>query len=64
MSNLPIPLETLQTICKKVEKDMLDFLLQYTPVGGITVDDVKTIARFARDYAFKAFDDEFGKRQP
>lgn len=53
---LPIPLTTLQEICKQVETEMLEFLLQYSPMGNMTVDDVKTIARFARSAAFNAFD--------
>jgi hypothetical protein len=62
MSNpIPIPLEKLQTICKRVEKEMLEFLLQFGPVGVLTVNDVNTIAQAARNKAFKSFDDEFGR---
>ena len=42
----------------KVEKMMIDFLLQYTPVADLKVKDVQVIAMQARSVAFACFDDE------
>jgi hypothetical protein len=39
----------------QVEKDMLDFLMQFEPASGLTIGDAKTIARSARSFAFAAF---------
>jgi len=60
MAKLPIPYETLRTICKDIEDEMLETLLQFEPVQAMQVGDLKYIARLAHDKAFQAFDRETG----
>lgn len=50
-------LQVRQKAAAIVEKRMLDFLLQYTPCGDLTVHDVQTIAAHARQISFDVFSD-------
>lgn len=45
----------LQEASAEVETKMMNFLLNYAPTQDMKVGDAKTIARFARTYAFDAF---------
>jgi hypothetical protein len=56
MSKLPMTLTQLQSVCKKIEEGMMEFLLQYIPCESMTVGDVKIIARTASRLAFSTFD--------
>ena len=53
---LPIPLTTLQAICKDIEDEMVEVLMQFEPVQSMQVGDMKYIARAASAKAFEAFD--------
>ena len=49
-------LKRRQECGQKVEKEMLDFLIQYTPCRSLSVGDVQTIASHARHAAFNAWE--------
>ncbi len=51
-------LKARQAASEQVEKKMLDFLTNFTPAEQLSVGDAKCIARFARNFAFDAFDFE------
>jgi hypothetical protein len=44
-----------QEASARLEKKLLEFLVQFDPVGSLTVSEAKTIARHARALAFEEF---------
>ena len=44
-----------QAAAGEVEQKMISFLLQYSPVNELKVEDIKAIAFFARQAAFDNF---------
>lgn len=53
-------LKDRQAACAKVEKRMLDFLLQFHPADDLKLGDAKSIAMFAREIAFDEFSPKTG----
>lgn len=51
-------LKARQEASEKVEREMLDFLMQFSPAGELRLADARTIAFKARASAFNHFDPE------
>ena len=49
-------LKSRQDAGKEVEEKMLEFLLSFSPAQEMKICDAQTVARFARNISFHAFD--------
>ena len=51
-------LKSRQEKAAVVETKMLEFLVNFDPAGHLSLNDAKTIADFAKTFAFEAFSAE------